>query len=638
MERMDVDEPVQNDYIATVKKSVRHLPEYDGYVAAIASKDANKIASATTSLIAAAQVKILQQIKDDTLAEGDMPWMASTIHYAGYSADLRQHYNSQALEKVLKEDDWKMQLSVENTIATCIAQSSNSWQVWISTLLAVARINNKEEYNATFLYLGDRYKIAEEIINTPFTSAKSWTTACLDKITQSLEDKPVHFTLRIPTSMEKNPAVLHESIVLREMRDASQFNTLVPYCYGVFSCPGSPSYTDGKVVSTCIPKANMLEAYSIEQRIEGATLADSLPTMNQKDFDSLMVIIASTLNFLYQTYGFVHSNLTASSIILEGMKKSHTVRYMDGTGRQYEVTLPFRPRMTGYTYSQTHRIPWVSRYSLPGQSPVADVRTLYKSIVAVKRHKLNMNRLNEILAMIDNAVPAAVVAIPLWVNKSKTLEFFNIYDYVLEQYEEYPGRVVEERIDTLLHLPSYSEDIPVEALSEELAHLTRLLSVIDKRREVYSHIAELSVLRDWIALRVVEDRLLVEGVPIQFHRLPIYTDAEGEPFLYDSNDRLLIPEEYAEYDEAGRPIVYLNGEATPYTDHVTPKIALAPKTTPIAKAAPETVVIEESDQPSDEDSEEVIILNKKTDVDSGSVSEEEFELPEEETTEEEDEE
>lgn len=629
---MDVVESVQNDYIGLIKSEVRSLPEYKAYVSAIDSKDANKIALATTALTAAAQAKILQQIKEDTLNEGDKTWMASTLHYDGYTNDLRRHYTSTSLGKVLRDDNWKLQLSTESTIATCITESANSWQVWISTLLAIARIDNKEEYNGTFLYLEDRAKIAESIVNTTFTSPKSWTISCLAKITRDLESKPVHFIIRIPTSMERNAAVLHESIILRELREASQFNTLLPYCYGVYSCPGSPSYTEEKVVSTCVPKAGVIEAYSLEQKVEGMTLADALPLLTQKDFDALIVVIASTLDFLYNTYGFVHSNLTASNIILEELKKENIVRYMDRYNTYREVLLPFRPRMVGYSYSQTSTIPWISRYSLPGQSPVADVRMLYKSITAIKGHKLNFSNLNEILAMINNAIPAAVSSIPLWTTKSKTLSFFNIYDYILEQYEGYPGIVVEHRTDTPLHLTVYSEEVPLETLEGELQQLTGLLTTIDKRREAYSHIAELPVLRDWIALRVAEDRLLLTGTPIMFYKLPIYTDPTGEPLLYDSDDRLIIPEGYSEYDEEGRPIVYLNGEPIAYTDHIPPKITTSMEST--TESEEEETSEEEAEETSEEspEEEEVIILKKPTEyTGSGEESEEEFEVTDEES-------
>lgn len=503
--------------------------------------------------------------------------------------DLRLHYSPEELSDLIQVDNYALQRSIESTIATVRSAYQSDWHVWISSLIALkeARSNGTHDvFTGCFLYPSARQEITNRIARVPFRSIRSWTTASLKEITDVIEQQPVHFLIRVPKTQADFASLAHGAIVLRSMMDAVPHNSLLPYSYGVYECSGNVARANGVVVSTCVPIPGYnTSGYVLEQDIRGETLADGLSSLTQADLDTLMVVISSTLQALYEVYGFIHGNLTASNIILQNRGVKRPVYFTNSGTNGLEtrmVELPFTPRLINFDRAQTSEYAWIGgeSVSLPGQSPVVDIIALYSSLLK-KTSKLDMSAVKDVYDSIkESLLPAKLSSrAVLWPEGGRGIR--HIHRYVLGAYDESSqGRVVERRLDETIILPDrpHFDPSPLD-IERDTSIARQALHHIQINRELALGDKNLLILRDWLNLRYTEDGYLLGLTLPSVKVLPEYFTESGEPLLYDVDERLILTNEEGEslvdYTATGKPIVYHpNGTRVVYEDEVHPVSSL----------------------------------------------------------------
>lgn len=541
------------------------------------------------------------------------------------SFDLRQHFNSEQLASILQEDNFSLQAAVESTIATCRDSHHSDWHVWISTLVALKEARQGEGFDVftgSFLYPSARHEITRRLVEIPFRNINTWTTSALKAITDVISEQPAHFLIKVPRTQLDFAKLAHGALVQRSMLPAVKYNSLLPYCYGVYECSGVLVKHGNTVLNTCVPLTGYgTSGYILQQDVQGVTLADSLGTISQEHFDALLVVIASTLATLHYTYGFIHGNLSPTNIILEHRGELRPVyfsRYLVNGIEYRRVDLPFTPRLINFECSQTKDLAWVSNKSLPNQSPVADIHQLYSSLIDLKPKRLDLSAVNDIHSLIRGRVPDSINPV-LWPEGRGG--FRDIYRYIISGYDvSLLGERIEDRVDPYIELPDQPHVDNAFAIRRDADLIRQALNNIQINEE-YTTNPSVRILKDWLSLRFTEDHyLLGEAIPTTVV-LRDYLARTGQPLLYDSEDRLILTDDMGrslvEYTAGGKPIVYHpDGTPTIYEEETRPLPTTigSPALSPVSSAAsspassPVTarvnVETEESEDEEDEDTDE----------------------------------
>lgn len=476
--------------------------------------------------------------------------------YTDVTHDLRLYKFPEQLHTMLQEEDsYALQEAVEATIRSC--RVHEDWHVWISTIIASTESKNNTAtttFNGSFLYPEARQKIVRAVTSTPFKTADAWVSSSLAALTRHVSSLPVHFSIRVPKTQDDFPRVAHGVLVRREMRSECENNSLLSYCYGMYECSGTYTSRNGVVVNTCAPiQGYATSGYSIEQQVDGPTLSSQLTKMKPSDLEKLLMVISSTLDHLYRTYGFVHCNLTPQNVILQHLGEKNEVRYMK-EGVACSIVLPFIPRFIHYEDSMTYENPWISDKGVPGQSPAIDVYRLYQGILDALKGKKTSIETSSLQDDVKSLVRAGAGSDVLLFKKASTVN--TIHTYILRRYEG-DHRAAPPQVPVSLGNGISHEPIDYRTDSEELA---RSLQILEDSKPYINNTDTARLLRQWLSSYFTEDLYYLGEHAITLNVLTTYYTEDGVPLPYSSDDKLLLQDEDGNFlvnvTEDGIPIVY----------------------------------------------------------------------------------